>query len=119
MPLGNGYFYDRKKKKLIDIYEHATDVINRWETFRAKKVSKLNPVTDRDAIVIYVLRQGFIRIRLWNGQLGWQFWGNEPLARKVLHWFARKAEIGKYCVVTYTDFKAKKSQTLQYKDIKK
>lgn len=117
MPLGNGYFYDRRKRKLITIYEHATDAVSRPEVFRTKKISHLNPVVDRDDIVIYTVKQGFIRIRHWHGDLGFQFWGNGKEAKKTLVWFARKHEIGDYCRITYTDFKKKKTVVFNFIDM--
>jgi hypothetical protein len=117
MPLGNGYFYDRKKKKLIAIDEHATDAVQRPDVFRSKKICHLNPVTDRDTIVIYTIRQGFIRIRHWKGDLGFQFWGNGKEAKKILVWFAKKYGVGEYCRITYTDFKRKVTRVFNYVDM--
>ena len=117
MPLGEGYFYDRRKKKLIVIDEHATDSVTRPNIFRSKKVCHLNPVIDRDEIVIYTLKQGFIRIRLWKGELGFQFWGSPKEAKKTLMWFAKKKEVGDYCRVTFSDFKAKKTNVFNLKDL--
>jgi hypothetical protein len=117
MPLGEGYFYDRRKKKLILIDEHATDSVTRCETFRSKKVAHLDPVKDRDEIVIYTLKQGFIRIRHWKGALRFQFWGKWSEANLTLKWFARKHEIADICEVTFTDFRRKLSRTFQFKDV--
>lgn len=117
MPLGNGFFYDRRKKKLISIDEHATDAVTRPNVFRSHKICHMNPVIDRNDIVIYTLKQGFIRIRHWRGDIGFQFWGNGKEAKKTLIWFARKYEIGDYCCVTYTDFKLKKTIVFSFKDV--
>jgi len=117
MPLGDGYFYDRRKRKLIRIFEHATDSTQRPEVFRSKKVAHLNPVINRDEIVIYTLKQGFIRIRYWKGDLGFQFWGNAKDAKNTLIWFAKKTGVGDYCHVTFTNFKTKKSYEFNFKDL--
>lgn len=63
MPLGTGYFYDREKKKYVKIFEHASDAVAKPKRFKAEAVSHLNPVADRDEIVLHVLKQGFIRVR--------------------------------------------------------
>jgi hypothetical protein len=117
MPLGDGYFYDRKKKRLIVIDEHATDAVSRPKVFRTEKIQHLNPFTDRDDIVIYTLKQGFIRIRHWRGNLGFQFWGNGKEAKKILIWFAKKYGVGDYCRVTYTDFKRKTTLIFNFIDM--
>jgi len=119
MPLGEGYFYDRRNKKLISIDEHATDSVTKPEVFRSKKICHLNPVLDRDEIVIYTLKRGFIRIRLWRGELGFQFWGNIREAKKILIWFAKRKDIGDFCRITFTDFKTKKTCTFNFKDLGK
>jgi hypothetical protein len=113
MPDGEGYFYDRKKRKLILIFEHATDALERSNIFRTQKLKNLNATVDREHIVIYTLKQGFIRIRHYKGYLGWQFWGNAAGAKKTLKWFAKKKDVGDLCLVTFTDFKSGKN-TISY-----
>jgi len=109
MPLGDGYFYDRKRKKYIRIEEHATDAVTRPDTFGSHAVKHLNPVADRDTIVIHVLKNGFIRVRHWKDRLGWQFWGEPEKSLKILKNYIKKNSVGDGAVVTFTDFESGKS----------
>jgi hypothetical protein len=118
MPLGNGYFYDRKKKMYIDIMEHATDAVTRPEVFKSHDVKNLNPVTDRDTIVIHVLKQGFIRVRHWKDHLGWQFWGEPEKALRDLRKYIKDNEVGDLANVTFTDFQSGNNVTCQVCEIK-
>jgi hypothetical protein len=108
MPSGNGYFFNRKTKRYIKIYEHATDAVTRPKVFGTEEIKHLNPVTDRDQIVIHVLKNGFIRVRDWAGYLGWQFWGDPDDALKILKKYIKKHEIGNGYVITFTDFETGK-----------
>jgi hypothetical protein len=109
MPLGDGYFYDRKRKKYIRIEEHATDAVTRPDTFRSHDVKHLSPVADRDTIVIHVLKNGFIRVRHWKDRLGWQFWGEPEKSLKTLKSYMKKNEIGNGTIITFTDFESGKN----------
>lgn len=117
MPLGIGYFYDRVKKKYILIDEHATDAVTRPVVFRSEEVKNLNPVMDRDTIVIHVLKKGFIRVRHWKSDLGWQFWGDAPDSLKILKKYIKKNDVGDYASITFTDFMIGKTVTCSAKYI--
>jgi hypothetical protein len=105
MPSGKGYFYNRKTKRFITINEHATDAIQRPKEFGTSSIQHLNPVINRDEIVIHVLKNGFIRVRDWDAHLGWQFWGDPEDALKTLQRYIKKNEIGNGYLITFTDFK--------------
>jgi hypothetical protein len=119
MPLGNGYFYDRKKKRYITISEHATDALASPEVFDCHEITHLNPVKDRDDIIVFVLKKGFIRVRHWKDRLGWQFFGDLEGALKVLNKYMKDKEVGDACIVTFTDFQTFKSLTCNAGAIKK
>jgi hypothetical protein len=119
MPLGIGYFYDRKRKKYILIEEHATDAITRPDTFGSHAVKHLNPVADRDTIVIHVLRNGFIRVRHWKDRLGWQFWGEPEKSLKTLKSYIKKNDIGEGSIVTFTDFQSGRNVECNVRDVLK
>lgn len=104
MPLGQGYFFNRRTGKYIKIDEHATDALKKPKVFKTEHLQHLNPVTDRDTIVISVLKEGFIRIRDWKGQIGWQFWGDKPAALKQLRKYIKSYDVGDYATITFTDF---------------
>jgi hypothetical protein len=108
MPLGDGYFYDRKKRKYIRIQEHATAVIENPKLYKSEEVASLNPVKDRDEIVLYALKQGFIRVRDYRGRLGWQFYGDVEGALNELKKYMKKNEFGVGYVITFTDFRTGK-----------
>jgi len=108
MPLGKGYFLNRKTKKYVEIQEHATDALMRPKMFSTKDIQHLNPVTHRDEIVIHVLKNGFIRVRDYKGFLGWQFWGNYKEALKLLVKYIEKNELGFGYTITFTDFETGK-----------
>jgi hypothetical protein len=109
MPLGDGFFYDRKRRRYIRITEHATDAVTRPDVFSSHKVKHLDPVKDRDTIVIHVLKNGFIRVRHWKDRLGWQFWGDTEDALKTLKRYIKKNGVGDGAVITFTDFKTGKN----------
>ena len=119
MPLGDGFFYDRNKKKYIRIDEHATDAVTRPDVFNSHDVKHLNPTTDRDQIVIHVLKNGFIRVRHWKERLGWQFWGNPQESLDILKKYIRKNGLGLGCIITFTDFSTGKNVECAVEDIKK
>lgn len=119
MPLGEGYFYDRKRRRYISIQEHATDAVTRPEVFKSHKVKHLDPVSDRDIIVIHVLRQGFIRVRHWKQHLGWQFWGAPKTSLEVLRRYIKKHDVGDGCIITFTDFATRKQSICQASEFKK
>lgn len=109
MPLGKGFFYDRKRKKYILIEEHATDAVTRPNIFKSHDVKHLDPVKDRDTIVIHVLRNGFIRVRHWKDRLGWQFWGDISGSLKTLKSYIKRHGVGDGAIVTFTDFETGKN----------
>lgn len=109
MPLGEGFFYDRQRKRYIRITEHATDAVTRPDIFNSHSVKHLDPVKDRDTIVIHVLRNGFIRVRHWKIRLGWQFWGDAAGALQTLKRYIKKHGVGDGAIITFTDFETGKS----------
>ncbi len=111
MPLGTGFWFDRRKRRYHRIDEHAQDAIGHPGKFRSQPVAHLDPVRDRDVIVIFVSQQGFIRIRHHRGHLGWQFWGEPNDALDDLRRFCTKYEVGPATIVTATDFSTKLSVT--------
>lgn len=103
MPLGQGYFYDRQRKRYIPIQEHATDAVTYPRRFRAQAVAHLNPVQDRDQIVRHVVTQGFIRVRLWK-HLSWEFQGEPREALRTLMRYIRAKDLGDLFPVHVADY---------------
>jgi len=93
MPSGDGYFFNRKTKRYIKIQEHATDALERPDIFGTHEIQHLNPVKDRNEIVLTVLKNGFIRVRDWKGYLGWQFWGDPSSALTTLINYIKSREL--------------------------
>jgi len=112
MPLGIGFWYDRRSRRYHLITEHATDAVEHPRRFRSQAVAHLNPVRDRDAVVRFVAVQEFIRIRHYKDRLGWQFHDQPDAALAVLRRFIRRHEIGILTLVTFTDFAAGWSVTV-------
>jgi hypothetical protein len=117
MPLGDGYFYNRETKKYIRIFEHATDAVSQPDVFKSHDVKHLNPVINRDEIVIHVLKQGFIRVRHWKERLGWQFWGDPKSSLSALKKYMKNYGMSDYCIVTFTDFESGKQSETIVKDV--
>lgn len=110
MARGQGYFYDRKKRKYIEIDEHATDAINNYKKFRCNDVKDLCPRKDRDEIVRHVLAQGFIRVRDHRDRIGWQFHGDSISALRVLRKYIKKHEVGNR-IITFTNLETNRQIT--------
>jgi hypothetical protein len=104
MPLGQGFWFDRRNRRFHKITEHASDAIDKPGRFRARPVANLNPVRDRDAIVRHVASNDFIRVRLWKNHLGWEFDGRPDDALDVLVRFIVKYEVGPVVLVNISDF---------------
>lgn len=109
MPLGIGWWYDRRSRRYHRIIEHASDATAQSRRFRAQAVAHLNPVTDREIIVRTVAAEGFIRARLWRGQLGWEFHGDPASALAVLRRFIKRHGLGPAAVVNISDFASGRS----------
>lgn len=104
MVLGIGYFYDRRHYRYHRITEHATDAVTFPSRFRSQEVAHLNPTRDRDVIVRHVAAQGFIRVRLWKSNLGWEFHADPDDALAVLRRFIRRHELGPLVQINISDF---------------
>lgn len=119
MPLGAGFWFDRKVGTYLRIEEHATNALadpNRYgieawvRDFRRRhRNAQPSPVEDRDAVVIAVAKQGFIRIRHYKDRLGWQFYGDPLEAVIELRRYIEKHEVGDLTIVTFTDFRQSKT----------
>jgi hypothetical protein len=109
MPLGEGFWYDRRARRYYKINEHATDATQHPRRFRAQPVSHLDPVADREAIVRYVAAQGFIRLRLHRDRLGFEFHGQADDSVAVLRRFIRRHEVGPVVQVNISDFASGRS----------
>lgn len=106
MPLGNGFFIERKNNKYHKIDEHATDALANPKLYGTQDIQHLHPVQDRDEVVITTLKNGFIRVRDWKGNIGWQFYGDKEQSLKLLKKYMKKYEVGDYASITFTDFKS-------------
>ncbi len=123
MPLGIGYWYDRANHRYITINDHAQDAAAYPERFRLTSVDLLRAITRADqkphtslgkvvvnneevraAIIQRVATAGFIRVRQWKGNLGWEFAGDPENALKVLRRYIKSQEIGNTTLITFTDF---------------
>ena len=113
MPTGFGFWYDRLKKRYWKITDHAQDAILYPNKFRAQNIVHLDPIRNRDEIIRFVARQGFIRIRLIKDHLGFQFHGNPESALKTLKRLARRHSLGPAIQVTFTDFECNITNDLQ------
>lgn len=118
-----GWWYDRLKKRLIPIEDHAKDVASIPEKYRVDKTGdqRLKYAIEairsghfseglRNIIIPATCYQGFIRIRWIQSQntLGWQFYGNPVDSLRVLRRFVKKQGIGETVMLTFTDFKSKR-----------
>ena len=103
---GDGFWYDRQRKRLILIEDHAVDAKAKPVKFRIdpREVELLQPVKDRELIIKLVCQRGFIRIRHTKGFLGWQFWGDPVEALEVMQRFFSTYDVGPATQVTFTDF---------------
>ena len=106
MPLGQGWWYDRRSYRYIKITEHATDAVEFQKRFRSQAVAHLSPINDREVIVRHVAAQGFIRLRLWKANLGFEFHGDPEAAVAVLRRFIRREELGPVIQINISDFRS-------------
>lgn len=104
MPLGNGWWYDRRSHRYHKITEHATDAVEFPRRFRSQAVAHLSPINDREVIVRHVAAQGFIRLRLWKANFGFEFHGDPETAVAVLRRFIKREELGPVIEVNISDF---------------
>lgn len=79
MPKGTGFFF-HVDGRLIRIWEHATDVRTRSEEFGLSTIAVegLDPLRDRQALVMMALNTGWVRYRLHRGTASIEFtedWG--------------------------------------------
>ena len=103
-PLGDGFYLNRRTRRLIRIWEHAEDAVKYPKKFKSQAVSHLDPVKNRDEIVIHTVRVGgFIRVRHWRDHLGFQFWGDPDGALADLRRFGAQ-RLGPASIITATDF---------------
>ena len=118
-----GWWYDRLKKRLIPIEDHAKDVASIPEKYRVDRSGdqRLKFAIDavrsgffseslRKIIIPATCYQGFIRIRWIQGHntLGWQFYGDPVDSLKILKRFVKKQGFGETTMLTFTDFKSKR-----------
>ena len=104
MPLGIGWWYDRRSYRYHVITEHATDAVEFPRRFRSQAVAHLNPISDRETIVRHVAANGMIRLRLWKANLGFEFHGDPEAAVAVLHRFIKREELGPVIQINISDF---------------
>jgi hypothetical protein len=88
MPLGDGWWYDRRARRYFKITEHATCGVQHPRRFQSQAVAHLDPVADREVIVRHVAAQGFIRVRLW------------PIYRCRHHWFPSCVPMSSLCCLS-------------------
>ena len=123
MPLGEGFWYNRRTNRFIKIDDHARDACANPERFGLTDKDLIKVVSangrewtssmghvvvrneeDRDLIIPRVCQAGYIRVRHWHGNLGWQFAGDPINALEVLHRRAGSLGLGPLTLVTFTDF---------------
>lgn len=123
MPLGEGFWYNRRTNRFIRIDDHARDACANPEKFGLTDKDLIKVVSagcrtwtslqghvlvmgeeDRDLIIPRVCQAGYIRVRHWNGKLAWQFAGDPLLALQTLHRRAERLGLGPATLVTFTDF---------------
>lgn len=123
MPLGEGFWYNRRTNRFIKIDDHARDACANPERFGLTDKDLIKAVSangrewtssmghvvirneeDRDLIIPRVCQAGYIRVRHWSGKLGWQFAGDPINALEVLHRRAGSLGLGPQTLVTFTDF---------------
>jgi hypothetical protein len=123
MPRGAGYWYNRRTNRFITIRDHAQDACANPQRFGLTDKDLIKEVSakgrewtssmghvvirseeDRELVIIRVARAGFIRIRHWQGKLGWEFAGDPISSLEVLHRRANSLGLGPHTLVTFTDF---------------
>jgi hypothetical protein len=133
MPLGEGFWYNRRTNRFIKINDHAIDACANPERFGLTDRDMIKAISvngrewtscmghvvvrseaDRDLIIPRVCQAGFIRVRHWHGNLGWQFAGDPINALETLHRRSGSLGIGIYTLVTFTDFGIGLSVTDRY-----
>lgn len=123
MPRGTGYWYNRRTNRFIKIRDHAQDACANPQRFGLTDKDLIKEVSakgrewtssmghvvirneeDRELVIIRVARAGYIRIRHWQGKLGWEFAGDPISSLEVLHRRANSLGLGPHTLVTFTDF---------------
>lgn len=123
MPLGTGYWYDRRNCRYCLIDDHAQDVCRNPQRFRLTSVDLqraivrgdqkphtcqghvvINNEEVRSLVIQRTAVEGWIRVREWKGRLGWEFAGDPESALKVLRRYIKSQEIGNNALITFTDF---------------
>jgi hypothetical protein len=111
-----GWWYDRLKHRYLTIQDHAIDAEADPECYRttSRKISSIKTVVSvfwinkrtliRDRVIRHVASRGFIRVRLHDRNLGWQFYGEPHTALAALRHFLRRHGIQRGVTVTFTDF---------------
>ncbi len=123
MPLGEGFWYNRRTNRFIKINDHARDACAKPERFGLTDKDLIKAVSangrewtssmghvvirseeDRELVIVRVCQAGYIRIRHWKGRLGWQFAGDPLSALQVLHRSVERMGAAAWTLVTFTDF---------------
>jgi hypothetical protein len=123
MPLGEGFWYNRRTNRFIKIDDHARDACANPERFGLTNKDLIKAISvhgrewtscmghvvvrseeDRDLIIPRVCQAGYIRVRHWSGKLGWQFAGDPLSALETLNRRAGSLGLGPHTLVTFTDF---------------
>ena len=94
------------------ITDHATYAVAEAVRYRCPEIAGLDPVRDRSSIITSVAKQGFIRIRIDQRHLGFEFHGDAPDAFQFLEDIADREGLGHALDTTVTDFSLPKSVTL-------
>lgn len=80
--------------------------------YRCSQIANLNPVQQRTEIIRAVAKQGFIRIRVDQRHLGFEFHGDAPDAFRIFAYFSDREGLGPALETTVTDFSLPHSATL-------
>jgi hypothetical protein len=108
---GLGFWYDRRRQRFWRIHDHLLDALAHPQRVRlsAAEAGRIRATpggfeAQRAVGIPLIAAQGFIRIRLIGGNLGWQFHGDPTGSLTVLLRFARRHELGPMVLVRWTDF---------------
>ncbi len=117
MPLGKGYFLNRRTGRLHLVEEHASDVIKRPKRYGLTEENIQDTIgttavdagyglteEERGLIIRLVTANGFIRIRYHKDRLGYQFTGDPHDALDRLRRLMSRWGVGSYTLITFTDF---------------
>jgi len=138
MPLGKGYWLNRRTSRLLEIDDHANDACSNPQRFnltsedliKALMTENIIPHTnnghiavrnedERTLIIKRVCVAGFIRIRDYKARLGWQFAGDPPSALWELRRYGQRRQLGPLYEVTFSDFGLDTTVTGYYVDFTK